>query len=129
MSSEALSILIADDNVDTVESLAMLLEIEGHVVRTAFDGEAAFAEAERVRPQVLVLDIGMPRLDGIELARRLRATDWGRTMVLVAVTGWSRDEDRRATADAGFDHHLVKPFDAGQLAGALVAWVAEARAR
>ena len=107
----------------------MLLEIDGHTVATAFDGEAALEAAERLRPQVVVLDIGMPRVSGLDVARRLRATAWGRAMLLVAVTGWGREDDRTEALDAGFDRHLVKPIDATQLATSLGEWMAEARDR
>jgi CheY-like chemotaxis protein len=104
-------VLVADDNTDAADSLAILLELMGNEVRTAADGEAAVAAAEAFRPDVAVLDIGMPRLDGNEVARRIRAAEWGRRTVLIALTGWGQTEDRRRTAAAGFDLHLTKPVD------------------
>lgn len=129
MSEPGPSLLVADDSADAVETLAMLFEFDGYRVFTALDGESAWAVAERERPEAAVLDIGMPRLNGHDLARRLRATDWGREMLLVAVTGWGREDDRVAALAAGFDHHLVKPVDATALAASLGGWVAAARAR
>jgi CheY-like chemotaxis protein len=104
-------ILVADDNVDALESLATLLEINGHEVHTASDGMLAIEVAAKCRPEVALLDIGMPRMDGYEVARRIRAEAWGKNTVLVALTGWGQDEDRRRTREAGFDSHLVKPLD------------------
>jgi len=108
-------VLVADDNTDAAESLAMLLEIMGNEVLTAADGEDAVKAAEAFRPDVAVLDIGMPRLDGNEAARRIRATEWGRRTVLIALTGWGQAEDRRRTAEAGFDVHITKPVDPSTL--------------
>lgn len=108
-------VLVADDNSDAAESLGMLLELMGNEVRTAADGLEAVEVAEVFRPDVMVLDIGMPRLDGNAAARRIRATEWGRRTVLIALTGWGQAEDRRRTAEAGFDMHLTKPVDPGTL--------------
>jgi len=102
-------VLLADDNVDAAESLQLLLQIAGHEVHVASDGLLALAAAESLRPQVVLLDLGMPGMTGVEVARRIRATTWGRAMVLVALTGWGQEEDRRLTREAGFDHHLTKP--------------------
>jgi PAS domain S-box-containing protein len=104
-------ILVVDDNTDAAESLAALLAINGHETRLAHDGLQAVAEAEAFRPEVVFLDIGMPTLDGHETARRIRREPWGRDMVLVALTGWGQNEDRRRSKEAGFNHHLVKPAD------------------
>jgi CheY-like chemotaxis protein len=104
-------ILVADDNPDAVDSLVMLLEAAGHQVRGVEDGEAAVAAARDFLPDVVLLDIGMPRLNGYEAARQIRAEDWGREMFLVALTGWGQDSDREHARDAGFDVHLVKPVD------------------
>jgi signal transduction histidine kinase/CheY-like chemotaxis protein/PAS domain-containing protein len=103
--------LVVDDNVDSAESLAILLEATGNETRTAHDGMEAIAAAETFKPQVVFLDIGMPRLNGYDTARRIREQPWGRNMVLVAVTGWGQEEDRRRSKEAGFDAHLVKPAD------------------
>ncbi len=104
-------VLVVDDNRDALESLAALMELAGHAVRAASDGEIALALAASFRPQVVLLDLGLPKLDGYEVARRIRAESWGKTMMLVALTGWGQAEDRRRTHDSGFDSHLVKPLD------------------
>ncbi|ATU68727.1 response regulator [Piscinibacter gummiphilus] len=125
----AFTILVADDSEDAAESLAMLLEFEGHTVEVAHDGTSALVAAERLRPQVVVLDIGMPGLSGYEVATRLRATDWGRRVLIVAATGWGHDDDRRRALEAGFDRHLTKPMDATAFAASLGEWVDEAARR
>jgi signal transduction histidine kinase len=104
-------ILIADDNNDALESLATLLQLNGHEVYTATNGGTALQCAERQRPEVVLLDIGMPILDGYEVAKRIRQQPWGQRITLVALTGWGQDSDRRRSRDAGFDSHLVKPLD------------------
>ncbi len=104
-------ILIVDDNEDGAESLAMLLEIGGNETHLAHDGFEAIEAAERLRPDAVLLDIGLPRLNGYEVCRRLRQKPWGKELVLVALTGWGQDEDRQRSQDAGFDTHLVKPVD------------------
>ena len=108
-------ILLADDNSDALESLATLLELGGHDVVTASNGALALECAERHRPEVMLLDIGMPMLDGYEVARRVRVEPWGRKITLVALTGWGQDSDRRRSREAGFDSHLVKPLDMDKL--------------
>jgi CheY-like chemotaxis protein len=102
-------ILVADDNRDAVESLRMILELEGHDVRIAFDGEAAVHCAETFVPDVALLDIGMPKATGYEVARHIRAHPWGKGIYLVALTGWGQEDDKRRAREAGFDAHLVKP--------------------
>jgi len=104
-------ILIADDNNDALESLATLLQLNGHEVYTATNGGTALQCAERQRPEVALLDIGMPILDGYEVAKRIREQPWGQRITLVALTGWGQDSDRRRSREAGFDSHLVKPLD------------------
>ena len=104
-------ILIADDNNDALESLATLLQLSGHEVYTATNGGTALQSAERHLPEVALLDIGMPLLDGYEVAKRIRAQPWGGRITLVALTGWGQDSDRRRSREAGFDSHLVKPLD------------------
>lgn len=104
-------ILIADDNNDALESLATLLQLNGHEVYTATNGGTALQCAERQRPEVALLDIGMPILDGYEVAKRIRQQPWGQRITLVALTGWGQDSDRRRSREAGFDSHLVKPLD------------------
>jgi signal transduction histidine kinase len=102
-------ILVVDDNVDAADSLGELLEMLGNEVRTAHDGEAGVAVAEQFRPDVMLMDIGMPKLNGYEAARRIRQHAWGQGILLVALTGWGQEDERKKSADAGFDHHLVKP--------------------
>jgi signal transduction histidine kinase len=104
-------ILIVDDNRDALESLATLMEMAGHVVKTAQDGEHALSVAPDFRPDLVLLDLGLPKLDGYEVARRIRAAPWGEGLVLVALTGWSQEADRRRTRETGFNWHLVKPLD------------------
>jgi CheY-like chemotaxis protein len=91
--------------------LALLLEMSGNQTRIAFDGAAALAAAEQFRPEVVLLDIGMPKMNGLDAARRIREQPWGRDMLLIALTGWGQDSDRHRTHVAGFDAHLVKPVD------------------
>jgi len=104
-------ILVADDNADARESLATLLSLNGHEIYKAEDGADALESAERHRPDVALLDIGMPRANGYEVARAIRGQPWGRSMVLVALTGWGQESDRRRSHEAGFDSHLTKPVD------------------
>jgi PAS domain S-box-containing protein len=105
-------ILIADDNPDVLESFEVMLRMLGHEVETAVDGTEVLVKAAQFWPEVVVLDIGMPKMDGLETARRLRQQPWGREAILIAVTGWGNEKDKRHTAEAGFDVHLVKPVDA-----------------
>jgi CheY-like chemotaxis protein len=107
-------ILVADDNADSLESLAALLRCDGHEVYTACDGEQAVEQAAKHRPEIALLDIGMPKLDG-EVGKKICAEAWGRAMTLIALTGWGQDTDRKRTAEAGFDAHLVKPLDISEL--------------
>ncbi|HJT78138.1 MAG TPA: PAS domain S-box protein, partial [Gemmataceae bacterium] len=102
-------LLVVDDNQDAADSLAMLLRLQGHEVRVAYSGMAALEMTKAYSPDVLFLDIGMPGMDGYEVARRLRQTPGLENVVLAALTGWGQHEDRRRTAEAGFNHHLVKP--------------------
>ncbi len=104
-------ILVVDDNRDSADSLAALLRLTGHEVRTAYDGLEALEAAATFRPDVVLLDIGLPKLSGYQVARKLREEPWGKNMVLVAVTGWGQDDDRRKSTAAGFDDHLVKPVE------------------
>jgi signal transduction histidine kinase len=108
-------ILVADDNADALESLAALLSLNGHEVYRALDGSVALEAAERYQPDVALLDIGMPQLSGYDVARRIRACPWGQRLVLVALTGWGQESDRRRSQEAGFNSHLVKPVDPGEL--------------
>ena len=104
-------VLIADDNKDAADSLAVLLEIGGHEVRVAHGGRAALALAQAFRPEVALLDIGMPELSGYEVATALRKEPWGKAMQLIALTGWGQESDRLHSKAAGFDWHLTKPID------------------
>jgi CheY-like chemotaxis protein len=104
-------VLIVDDNEDGTESLAMLLDLGGHETHKAYDGEAAIEAAERLRPDAVLLDIGLPGLNGYEVCRRIRQRPWGKDVFLVALTGWGQDEDRQRSEEAGFDQHMVKPAD------------------
>jgi PAS domain S-box-containing protein len=104
-------ILVVDDNEDALQMLSMLVGALGHDVSKARDGLEAVEAAERLRPEIILMDLGMPNLNGFEAARRIRNRPWGREIVLIATTGWGQDEDRRRTKDAGFDHHLVKPIE------------------
>jgi PAS domain S-box-containing protein len=110
-SAPSCRVLIADDNHDAADTLAMLLEMNGNDVRTAYDGQDALRAAEEHRPDVILLDIGMPGMNGYDVARRLRERHETRGAVLVAMTGWGQEKDRRRSREAGFDHHLVKPVD------------------
>ncbi len=102
-------LLVVDDNHDAAISLSMLLRLQGHEVRVAHDGASALEIVARFRPDLIFLDIGMPGMDGYEVARRIRKMPGLDTTILVALTGWGQREDRRRTAEAGFNHHLVKP--------------------
>jgi PAS domain S-box-containing protein len=102
-------VLVVDDNVDAANTLVEVLALQGHSAQAAYRGEAALELAERWRPEVVLLDIGMPEMDGYEVARRLKALPWAGATLVVALTGWGQDSDRRRTRDGGFDHHLVKP--------------------
>ncbi|MEZ5284713.1 MAG: ATP-binding protein [Vicinamibacterales bacterium] len=104
-------VLVVDDNEDNVRTLAAFLASEGHDVETAADGEAGLARAEQFRPDVVLLDIGMPGVNGYEVCRTIRQRPWGRAIYLIAQTGWGQAEDRRRTHEAGFDTHMVKPLD------------------
>jgi PAS domain S-box-containing protein len=108
-------VLVVDDNSDSAESMAMLLRAIGHEVRTAHDGPAALEQSLQYRPEYVLLDIGLPGMDGYEVAQRLRALPGQPAMVVVAMTGYGQEEDRKRSRDAGFDHHFVKPVDLAQL--------------
>ena len=104
-------ILVVDDNQDSATSLALILALKGHETRTANDGLQAVEVADEFQPQVVLLDIGMPRLNGYETARLMRQREWGRQALLVALTGWGQETDRLRSSDAGFDAHLTKPVE------------------
>jgi len=106
---------VADDNKDAADSLAMLLELGGHEVRVAHRGRAALELAQTFRPDVAIIDIGMPDLSGYEVAKELRRESWGTGICLIALTGWGQDDDRQRAKDAGFDRHMTKPVEAWAL--------------
>ena len=108
-------VLVVDDNMDAADSLALLLRLSGQEVRVAHDGPTALLAAQAFRPELVLLDLGMPGMDGYEVARRLRQQPESRTALVVALTGWGQDSDRRRSAEAGFDQHLVKPVEPSDL--------------
>lgn len=108
-------ILVVDDNVDSAESLAMLMEITGHEVKMAHDGLEAVEKAESFQPEVILLDIGLPKLNGYEAASKIREQTNGKEIKLIALTGWGQEEDRQRSKEAGFDAHIVKPVDHDEL--------------
>ena len=108
-------ILVVDDNHDAADSLGMVLKFLGADTRVVYDGPSALAAIRSYRPTVVLLDIGMPGMDGHEVARRVRQEPELRNVVLIALTGWGQEEDRRRSRAAGFDHHLVKPVEAAAL--------------
>jgi CheY-like chemotaxis protein len=108
-------VMVVDDNEQAARVLGMLLKALGNDVRTAYDGLTAVAIADEFRPDVIFLDIGMPKLNGFETARRIRETPWGKEVVLAALTGWGHDDDKQRTREAGFDYHFVKPVESATL--------------
>jgi DNA-binding response OmpR family regulator len=104
-----------DDNRDGADSLAMLLRFMGNETRTAYDGQEGVEVAAEFRPAVILLDIGLPKLNGNDACRHIRAQAWGKHTIIIAVTGWGQEEDRRLTHEAGFDHHMVKPVNPKEL--------------
>jgi len=108
-------VMVADDNKDAADALAMLLELSGHEVRVAHRGRAALELAQRFRPDVAIIDIGMPDLSGYDVAKELRRESWGTGICLIALTGWGQDDDRQRAKDAGFDRHMTKPVEAWAL--------------
>jgi signal transduction histidine kinase/ActR/RegA family two-component response regulator len=111
----SLRILVVDDNEDSADSLTLLLEVLGNTVSTANDGEQGLKLANELRPDVVLLDIGLPKLNGYDVAKSIRNEHWGHVPILVAITGWGQAEDKKRSREAGFDHHLVKPVDPDQL--------------
>ena len=112
--AKRLRLIVVDDNVDAAESMGMILSAF-HEVRTAHDGEQALEIGDEFHPDAIVLDIGMPRMDGYELAQHIRRAPWGRKIVLIACTGWGQPDDRRRSQEAGIDHHMVKPVSAREM--------------
>jgi signal transduction histidine kinase/CheY-like chemotaxis protein len=127
--SKKCDLILADDNTDALQSLAMLLEMAGHSVRVASDGLAALELARQKLPDVMLLDIGMPRLNGYETASRVRTLEGGTGVMLIALTGWGQPADRAQATEAGFDHHLTKPIDHESLAGLLAHFCSQAPRR
>jgi CheY-like chemotaxis protein/two-component sensor histidine kinase len=108
-------VLVVDDNSDSVSSFAMMLDLMGHETAVANDGEEAFLVAEAFRPDVIFLDIGLPKVNGHDVARAIRARPWGKDIVLIALSGWGQPDDMRRSLDAGFNHHLAKPAERGEV--------------
>jgi len=113
-------ILVVDDNRDSAPSLAMMLELMRNEARSTYDGLEALEMAEKFLPDIILLDIGMPRMNGHDACRQIRQEPWGKDVVLVAMTGWGQEDDRRRSRDAGFDFHLVKPIEFAALEELLV---------
>jgi CheY-like chemotaxis protein len=114
-----LRMLVVDDNGDSAESLALLLSLAGHETHVARTGPEALDRADALRPDAVLLDLGLPGLNGYEVCRRLRAAAWAREIPIVAITGWGQADDRQRSKDAGFDGHLVKPVVFGELTALL----------
>jgi CheY-like chemotaxis protein len=115
-----IGVLVVDDNVDSAQSMAQLLAILGFRTWTAHDGQEALQVAGDRWPDAIVLDLGLPKLSGLDVARRVRAQPgWGGRVLLIALSGWGQDEDREKTREAGFDHHFVKPVDVEDMVQAL----------
>jgi CheY-like chemotaxis protein len=117
LSSRPRRILVVDDNMDAAQSLAFLLQAEGHDVCVAHDGEQALISAADFRPDIALLDIGLPKLDGYGVAEAIRRESWGKGILLLALTGWGQNDDKRRAREAGFDFHLTKPVDLDQVNG------------
>ncbi|MEO8856032.1 MAG: response regulator [Burkholderiaceae bacterium] len=114
-------VLVVDDNQDSADSMSELLGLLGFATAVAYDGIEGLARVRELRPRVAILDLGMPGMSGLELARHVRCEDWGRDMLLIALSGWGREHDRQQSASAGFDHHFVKPVDLDALAHVIAA--------
>jgi CheY-like chemotaxis protein len=111
LGANSIQVLIVDDNVDAADSLSLFLKIAGYQTRVAYDGRTAVEMAEILKPAVVLLDLGLPYLNGHEVARRLRALPWGRDARLIALTGWGQQDDVLRSRQSGFDEHLTKPVD------------------
>jgi CheY-like chemotaxis protein len=110
-SSVPLKILVVDDNVDSAMTMGIFLDLSGHVTRLAYDGPEAVTAAADFRPDVVLMDIGLPGLSGLDAARAIRREPWAAGTVLIALSGWGQEADRQRSREAGFQHHLVKPVD------------------
>lgn len=129
MSEDGRRVLLVDDNADSSEPLSLLLQAKGHDIRVALEGEEAITLADDFQPSCVVLDLGLPGMDGFEVARRLRQRPYGGAITLVCLTGWGGKDVREKAAQAGFDYHLVKPVDWLQLEGIVRADGAQAPIR
>jgi CheY-like chemotaxis protein len=109
--SPSLRVLVVDDNVDSAETIGFVLRKMGHQIRTEYDGQSAVAAADAFRPDLILLDIGLPGMNGHEVAREIRQTPWGGTTTIIAVSGWGEESDKQQSREAGFDHHVTKPLD------------------
>jgi signal transduction histidine kinase len=118
-SPSGMRVLIADDNQDSADGLVLMLQLEGFIAEGAYDGEEALKKAEEFRPDAVLLDIGMPKLNGYEVAAQIRQQPWGKNLLLVAQTGWGQEEDMRRSQEAGFNFHLTKPLDFDKLKSVL----------
>jgi CheY-like chemotaxis protein len=110
-----LNILLADDNRDYSDTLGLLLQSQGHEVHITYDGAAALIKAEALRPDLVLLDIGMPLMSGLDIARGIRAQPWGQNICLIAITAWGTEQDKQRSMAAGFNRHLTKPVDLDSL--------------
>ena len=115
LGASQLRILVCDDNVDAADTLASVLKLVGYNTTTAYDGHSALTVAEQIRPDIVLLDLGLPDKSGTEVARQIRSQPWGSHIWLIAVTGWGREDDRKRSREAGFDEHLTKPVDPQEL--------------
>lgn len=129
MTTRTQRVLLVDDNEDSTEPLSLLLQAKGHEIRVAVEGEEAISLAEAFQPHCVVLDLGLPGMDGFEVARRLRERPYGQSLVLVALTGWSGKDVRTRAAEAGFDYHLVKPVNWEELEHIVTAEGGQSRLR
>jgi PAS domain S-box-containing protein len=118
-------ILLIDDNRDAIDCLSVILQIAGYRVLSAYNGPDGLALAEYEKPHIVILDIGMPRMSGYDVARQIRRLEWGRRALLIAATGWGQESDKRMAYDAGFDQHITKPFDPREALAALARWQKE----
>jgi CheY-like chemotaxis protein len=114
-SLDTFRILVVDDHKDAADSLALMLRSMGHEIQTAYDGVEAVQAAATFQPDVALLDIGMPKMNGYEAARSIRGEPWGKRMILIALTGWGQEEDKRRATEAGFHYHLTKPVEPAAL--------------
>jgi CheY-like chemotaxis protein len=122
-SETARRILVVDDNQDSADAVALILQLDGHDVKTVYSGVDALDLVEQFKPHAVLLDIGMPQLNGYQVAQRLRTQAWGKNVLLIAQTGWGQEEDIRQCREAGFNHHVTKPIDFQKLREFFVATV------